>query len=246
MHIIHISDLYIGEKDGQNLDAVKMAENLLTTIAHINQLTPQPDLVLITGNITNNGSVESATHAREILDTLTSPYKLVCGPNDDRRTTLAVFDHACGNEVGGVVSYMVEGFPLRLIGLDSLGHNGTGGHICQKRLNWVNDRLEENQTQPTLIFMHHPPMKLGMDNVDAGGFNNAEYLGQIVNHYSNIKGIICGHLNFACHAGWNETTVSVAPSMGMASVLDDAKAPAYNLHHFTEDGDIVSRTVYLG
>lgn len=249
MQIIQISDLNIGEKGDDHPERLKMADNLLECIKHINQLTPQPDLLLITGNITHDGAPASAIHAREMLDTLNCPYKLVCGPQDDRRTTLAVFDHACANEVGGVVSYMVEGFELRMIGLDSLGHNGTGGHICQKRLHWVNDRLAENPDQPTLIFMHHPPMKLGMPAVDADGFNNAEVFGQLVKYYSNIKGILCGHINFACHAGWNETMVSSAPSMGMEPALDVAvggKAPAYNLHHFTQDGDLISRTVYLG
>ena len=241
MRIIHISDLNIGPKGDDAPARQKMAANLTDCVAHVNQLDAQPDLLLITGNITDDGSLEAAQHAREILDTLNCPYKLVCGPQDDRRTTLAVFDHACANEVGGVVSYLVEGYDLRLIGLDSLGHNGTGGNICQKRLHWVNDHLAGNQTQPTLIFMHHPPLKLGIANVDADGFNNADIFGQMVKHYSNIKGILCGHINFACHAGWNETVVSTAPSMGMGDT-----APGYNLHHVTEDGDLVSRTVYLG
>lgn len=249
MQIIQISDLHIGEKGDDTPERLKMAANLVECISHINQLTPQPDLLLITGNITHDGSVEAAMHAREMLDTLNCPYKLVCGPQDDRRTTLAVFDHACANEVGGVVSYMVEDFPLRMIGLDSLGHNGTGGNICQKRLHWVNDHLAEKPDQPTLIFMHHPPMKTGIAKVDVDGFNNAEIFGQMVKHYSNIKGILCGHINFASHTGWNETMVSSAPGMGMEAALEvevGGKAPAYNLHHFTPDGDLVSRTVYLG
>jgi 3',5'-cyclic AMP phosphodiesterase CpdA len=248
MRIVHISDLYICEKDSDDPAAIVMIENLRKCIAHFNALEPAPDLLLVTGNITSNGSIESAMHARELLDTLDFPYKLVCGPNDDRRTTLTVFDHACGNEVGGVVSYMVEGFALRLIGLDSLGHNGTGGHICQKRLNWVNDRLAENMTQPTAIFMHHPPMKTGIAKIDEDGFNNAEYFGQLVAHYSHIKAIFCGHINFACHTGWNETVVSSAPGMGINPMLDDegvADTPAYNLHRFTEYGDVISRTIYL-
>ncbi len=252
MRIVQISDLNIGAKGDENPAAKKMAENLQLTIANVNQLTPKPDLVLINGNITNDGSPESAAHARELLDTFEMPYKLVCGPQDDRRTTLGVFEHACANEVGGVVSYMVEGFDLRIIGLDSLGHNGTGGHICQKRLNWVNERLAENQTKPTLIFMHHPPMKLGMQAADAEGFNNADVFGQLVQHYSHIKAIFSGHVNFASHTCWNETVVSTAPSMGMESALDTMEtgeavsgAPAYNIHHYTEFGDLVSRTVYL-
>lgn len=252
MRIIQISDLHIAAKADESPAAITMSENLKKCISHINQLPRQLDLLLVTGNITSNGSIEAASHARELLDTLDCPYRLVPGPNDDRRTTLGVFDHACANEVGGVVSYMVEGFALRLIGLDSLGHNGTGGHICQKRLNWVHDRLAENPSQPTLIFMHHPPMETGIQAVDADGFNNSGYFGQLVAHFPNIKAVLCGHINFASHTGWNGSVVSTAPSMGMPPALDaavaggvTAEAPAYILHHFTENGDLVSRVIYL-
>lgn len=249
MYIAQISDLYIAPKNDETANAIKMVTNLKKCIAHINKRTVKPDLVLITGNITNNGSVDACIHARELLDQLDCTYKLVPGPNDDRRITLSIFEHACANEVGGVLSYVVNDYPLRLIGLDSMGHNGTGGFICPKRQDWLYGNLAEMPSQATLIFMHHSPINLGVSEIGEEPLGNALQLGQIISSFTNIKGIICGHVNFASHTSWHGTVISTAPSMGIPlahdSVEDVDDAPAYNMHHFTKNEDLVSRTIYL-
>lgn len=248
MRIVQISDLHIGEKGDDSPVSVKMLANVVKTITHINQLDPQPDLVVINGNITSNGTIEASMNAREVLDALNCPYKLVPGPNDERQNLFGTFaDKATANEVGGVLSYLVEGFPMRLIGLDSLGHHGVGGRVCPKRLNWLNTHLSSDTSVPTIIFTHHVPMKTGAAAADADGFENGENLGAVVAQYSNINRILCGHINLATHTAWQGTIVTSAPSMGMPSGLEEgeAPAPAYHLHQMGEHGDLVTRTVFV-
>jgi len=127
----------------------------------------------------------------EVLDALNCPYKLVPGPNDERQNLFGTFaDKATANEVGGVLSYLVEGFPMRLVGLDSLGHHGVGGRVCPKRLNWLNTHLSSDTSVPTIIFTHHVPMKTGAPAADADGFENGENLGAVVAQYSDNKPMV--------------------------------------------------------
>ena len=248
MRIVQISDLHIGKKGDDSPDAAKMLANVVSTVAHHNRLDPLPDLVVINGNVTAHGTLDASQHARELLDELHCTYKLVPGPNDNRQTLFDTFaDKATANEVGGVLSFLVDDFPIRLIGLDSLGHHGTGGRVCPKRLNWLNIHLSSDTQVPTVIFTHHVPMQIGEPAVDAGGFDNGDNLGMVVAQYDNVCCILCGHINLATHTAWNGTIVTSAPSMGMPSALDgdQTPAPAYHLHQMGEHGDLVTRTVYV-
>ena len=248
MRIVQISDLNIAAKGDDTPRSVTMLDNLVSAIASINQFAPSADLVLITGNITGDGSIEASMHAREILDGLKCPYKLVPGPNDDRQNLFGTFaDKAVANEVGGVLSYVVQGFPIRCIGLDSLGHHGVGGRVCPKRLNWLNEHLASDVTIPTVIFTHHIPVSVGLPT-DVEPFDNGDQLGAVIAQYSNVKRLLCGQINVAVHVGWHGTIVTSAPSMGMASGLADEGGiqAAYHLHDLTDQGELVTRSVPVG
>ena len=255
MLIVQISDLHIVEKGQKTLGIAPMAQNLQKCVAHINQLNPKPDLVLATGDITNDTSLEQAQYARQLLDQLNCPYFIIPGNHDNRQVLLDVFGESiCPGNVDGMINYVLEDYPIRMIGIDSTKPKTVGGDMCQKRLQWLDDRLAEDTQKPTIIFMHHPPIKVGVLEADFDGFAGADMLGEIIEKHTNIERIICGHIHLPTHTKWHGTIISTAPSMGMQLGLDLTmekasefilEAPGYQLHHLTEHGDIITHTVYV-
>ncbi len=253
MLIVHISDSHIAGRNKKAYDIAPTAENLAACVDHINQLLPKPDLVLVTGDITYSGLVEETEHAADLLDKLNYPYYLVPGNHDNRSTLWSVFgQHACPSKDSNFINYVVEGYDIRFIGMDSSIPDAPGGEIDPKRCHWLEKQLAIESKKPTIIFMHHPPAKCGVLETDEDGFIGAERLGEIIAKYTNIEGILCGHIHLAAHLGWRNTVISCAPSMGLQLGLDLTltrpsefilEAPGYLLHYFTPEANLVTHLI---
>lgn len=255
MLIAHLSDTHINDEGKPAYGVAPTAENLVRCIEHINQLNPQPDIVLVTGDITYSGRREEAHYAARLLNKLRAPYCIVPGNHDERKSLQDVFSECAGNAAqGDFFSYVVEGYPVRFIGMDSSSPDGPGGEISTAQAAWLAEMLAKEQIQPTVIFMHHPPVRFGVPETDEDGFNDAQLLGDILDRYSNVLSIFCGHIHLAAHTDWHGTVVSTAPSMGLQLTLDlrltgpsefVLEAPGYCLHYYTPEKNLVTYTVFV-
>ncbi len=253
MLIAQISDSHIAAPDKLTYGIVPMAQNLARCVDHINRLMPKPDLVLMTGDVANDWRQDQTELAKSILDGLHCPYYVVPGNHDDRAVIWDVFGGAaCPAKPDGFINYVIDGFPVRMIGIDTLESGQSGGVLCDTRLGWIADRLADDQTTPTVLFMHHPPLKLAVPETDVDGFVGSEALGALISNAPNVKRILCGHIHLLTHTLWNGTIVTTAPSMGMQLALDLTQAkpskflktdPGYVLHHLTADNHLVTHCI---
>jgi 3',5'-cyclic AMP phosphodiesterase CpdA len=255
MLIAQISDPHITPLGKKAYGIAPTAKNLTRVIDHINQLNPKADLVLITGDITNNFTLEGAEHAAFLLSKLNCPYYIIPGNHDDRKNLNSVFgDKICPLTNDGFINHVIDEYDISLIGLDSLKLGEPGGELCKNRLDWLEMALAKQSEKPVVIFMHHPPIKCSVLETDIDGFDGAEEFGDIVEKYANIEAIICGHIHLPTHSRWRGTIVSTAPSTGMQLGLDlTMKRPSefylnasgYLLHHYTKEKNIITHTIYV-
>ncbi len=250
MLIAHLSDLHLLASAAPTCGVAPMAENLARCVASVNRLSARPDLVLITGDVTQDGTLEQAEHAASILSELAMPFYLVPGNHDRRDTLWEVFSGtACPERQDRFCSYVIDGYPVRIIALDSTREGQPGGELCPARARWLAARLREDQGRPTIIAMHHPPMKLGVPETDIDGFVGADRLQRMVAGHDNIERILCGHIHLHTHARWAGTVVTTCPSPGMALAYElesgadsgfFSSEPAYLLHHRPGQGALVT------
>ena len=255
MLIAQISDTHIPIQGAKTYNIAPMAENLARCIEHINNSSPQPDIVLLTGDITNKGLMEEFEHSALLLSQLKMPFYVIPGNHDNREGVWNSFrGQACPAKNDNFIHYVIEDYALRLIALDSTIPYSSNGEICELRANWLDQRLAENNEKPTLIFMHHPPVKCGVIETDIDCFVGEERLGDVIEKYSNIEAIICGHIHTPIHTRWRGTIISTAPSMGMRLLLDlnlecdkfILEDPTYQLHYWTEDNNLITHTISVG
>lgn len=255
MLIAHISDTHVSTPGLKTCGVAPMAENLLRCVESINALEPRPDLVLHSGDVTDTATGAETQNAADILSRLSMPLFVVPGNHDDRKIVSEVFgDKVCPTNDDGFADYVVEGFPLRIIALDTLDPGRPGGCLTETRMNWLKARLNEGGRGPTIIVAHHPPVKLGVPESDQDGFAGAEDLGEIVAAHPNIERFLCGHIHLHTTARWSGTVVTTAPSTGMQLTLDLTQKhkskfllsdPAYLLHHWTPGGVLVTHPIEL-
>lgn len=256
MLIAQISDLHV-LADGTLLNGVVDTEvALAAAIEHIGALDPRPDIVLATGDLTQDGLPEDYALLRSAFDRLAMPVYVIPGNHDNRTHLRAAFaDRGYLPETGEFLHYAVDRHPLRLIGLDTVIPDNVGGQMCSARLRWLEDRLSEQPDRPTVIFMHHPPFATGIAFMDRPAFGGAEDLEALIGRFPRVQLVTCGHVHRAIQTRWAGTLAAVAPSIVFQMALElseDAPSafvvepPALSLHLWRGGGGPTIVTSLIG
>jgi len=215
--IAQITDVHIGFDRG-NPDEL----NMLRLRAVIDRLVTgpnRPDLLLMTGDLTEAGDQDSYARLAEAVRICPFPVWPMVGNHDERADLLAAFPQTPSH--GGFVHYVLDLPGLRLIVLDTLQPGRHGGAFCEARVAWLRDQLARDAATPTYIAMHHPPFESGITWLDSAASEPwiARFAGAVAG-FSQLRGIIAGHLHRTIHTQWNGLSISVCNSTAPAVGLD--------------------------
>jgi 3',5'-cyclic AMP phosphodiesterase CpdA len=253
--IAQITDMHIKPEGALAYKRVDTAGFLARAVDHILHLDPRPDVVLATGDLVDRGTAEEYQRLRHLLVPLPMPVYLIPGNHDDREAMRREFADHLYMPRDGFIQYVVDDGPVRLIALDTLIPGKGGGRVDAERIAWLDARLAEAPTKPTLLFMHHPPFMTGIAYMDAIGLDGADNLAQVVRRHVQVERVACGHLHRSIQSRWAGTVASTAPSTAHQVVLDvreDAdlgftlEPPSYALHLWREGLGLVSHVAIVG
>lgn len=255
MLIAQITDPHIklpGKLAYQRVDTAAM---LARCVDAINGLDPQPDLIVITGDLVDLGQAEEYAHLKSLLAPLRQPIVVVPGNHDDREALRTAFAGDGYLPADGFLQFVIEDrYPLRIIGLDTLIPGEGRGELCVGRLAWLAETLAAEPGRPTLLLMHHPPFLSGIGHMDEIGLSGRQAFAEIVGRHAQIEAILCGHLhrNIQTSVGGRRTLTCPSPAHQVALALrPDAPScfcmepPGYMLHWW-RDGQLVSHVAAIG
>lgn len=253
MLIAQISDCHIVEPGKTFVDRVDSAQGLRAAIDTIEALDLQPDLVLATGDLVNDGRAQQYDHLMSIVARLPMPVVPVVGNHDDRTELRQRFDLLPDGGPDDPIDYVIDDYPVRIVVLDTTIAGRHDGALDAEQLAWLDRELGRRPDQPTLVVQHHPPVESGIAWMDTEcGFDGSgEAL--IVARHPQVHGVVAGHVHRAFHRRWAGTVVTVCPSTASPLVLEfGADPPSYTnepvgllLHRF-DGNSIVSHVVPTG
>jgi Icc protein len=214
MIVAQITDLHVVAKDRLCYRKVPTNAQLAQAVAHINSLDPRPDAVIASGDLTDHGRPDEYNLLREILSALIPPVFVIPGNHDRREVMLEAFAGAdyLPPPDAPFVQYAIDKYPLRLIGLDTSVPGHHHGMMCEERLRWLDATLSARPDSPTLIFMHHPPFRTGVQWMDASGLHGGRMMENVVRRHRQVVRVACGHIHRPIHAAWAGTIASTSPS----------------------------------
>jgi Icc protein len=225
-------------------------------VAAVLALDPQPDCVLVTGDLADCGLPEEYAIVRDALGALPMPVYAVPGNHDRREAFVAALRaHYPHLPATGFQHYVVEDFPVRMIGLDTVIAGQDGGEICAEREAWLAERLAEGQGRPTLIFMHHPPFRVAVDGMDVMPCRVSPGFAQLIARHPEIERIVCGHYHRPIQLRFAGTIGYVAPGTAHQVALDLRRGqenrfilepPAFALHVWDREAGLVSHLQPIG
>ena len=208
---------------------------------------PNPDAVLISGDLADHAADGEYEQVRELAARLEAPLYVLPGNHDDRGVLRRHFDlPGAGDEP---VQYAAEVGPLRLVVLDSKRPGEERGELDADRLGWLEATLAAAPAMPTLLALHHQPLALGIPAFDDFGLPAADRraLGEIVEAHPQVRRIVAGHAHRTVYAELGGRSVLAAPSTYVQSRLDFATEevelsddPTGFVVHAWLDGELVS------
>jgi len=158
MLIAQLSDLHVRPRGELYQDVVDSNEMVARAIEHLNRLDRRPDLVLVTGDLVDEGHPSEYAMVRDLLGKLGVPYLVIPGNHDHRENFRAAFADHNYMPQQGPVHYCIDDYEIRIVGLDSSVPGKHHGHIDADGLSWLSSILEQAREKPTLLMMHHPPL----------------------------------------------------------------------------------------
>lgn len=256
MLIAQITDTHIKLPGKLAYKKVDTAAMLRRCVDELLKLKPQPDLILLTGDLVDLGRPEEYDHLKSILSPLRQRIIAIPGNHDERNAMRDAF--ASGGylpQTGRFLQFAIDGeYPLRVIGLDTLIPGQGGGELCAERLNWFDEALRDNPTAPTLVLMHHPPFVTGIGHMDKIGLKGRDEFTAIVARHPQIQLILCGHLHRVIRADIGGRPALTCPSPAHQVALDiDPEAPScFRMEppgfmlHWWHDSRLVTHTACIG
>jgi 3',5'-cyclic AMP phosphodiesterase CpdA len=215
--IAQITDTHIGF-DRDNPDEYNMVR-LRAVLERLATGPNRPDMLLLTGDLTEFGDAASYVRLAEAVGICAFPAWPMVGNHDEREALLAGFPQT--PQAGGFVQYALEFERFRLLVLDTLDPGRHGGAFCEVRAAWLAGQLADRPDVPTLIAMHHPPFAAGVDWLDSDMREPwiARFSATVQGH-PQVKAVISGHLHRTIHTSWNGIHLTVCSSTAPAVGLD--------------------------
>ena len=255
MLIAHLTDTHIRAPGVIAMGRVDTNAMLRTAITDLMRRDPAPDVVIVTGDLIDQGTPDEYAALRDLLSPLRQPVFLIPGNHDHRENLRAAFpDHGYLPD-GPFLQYAIDEYPLRLIALDSHVPGASHGELCPERLSWLERTLAATPDKPTILFLHHPPFPTGLDGMDAIACRDGDALGRIVERHPNIERVLCGHVHRSIQVRWRGTLGCVAPGTAHQVALDlqperpamyNLEPPCYMLHLWRETTGVISHTAFTG
>jgi len=234
---------------------IDTAACLARAVAALNALDPQPDVTVVTGDLSDHGGAEEYANLRTLLAPLAMPVYLILGNHDSRDGLRAAFGADGYLPADGFLHYAVEGRELRIVALDTHVPGDHGGLLCAERLGWLDRTLAAAPHQPTLVMMHHPPFATGIEHMDRHALKNPGDFAEIVRCHPQVERILCGHLHRTIDHRFAGTIAGTCPSTAHQLVLDinpgsparfTFEPPGYQLHFWRDGVGLVSHTAVFG
>lgn len=237
MKVIHLSDTHLVGGD-RMLYGGNPRKRLAQAVDSIQSEHGDAACVVITGDLTHWGEAAAYDSLAKELARLSMPVHLLLGNHDDPAAFARAFP-AVEISPEGFVQFAQQTPQGWFLGLDTHHPDLPEGRYCAARRAWLTEQLQRTEGA-VYLFMHHPPLPVGMDGLDRSKLQEAEALAAVLApHQDRIRHLFFGHLHRAVCGQWRGISFSGMRGLNHQMALDlagqaqgvaaDLAAPAYGV-----------------
>ena len=254
--IVQLTDLHLFADPHERLHGIPTRASFRDVLELVFSDNLGFDGMVITGDLSHDERRETYEAIRELLGSRLDVCRIIPGNHDDRRLIREVFPELVSAGDGPLTFSTAIGC-WQLIGLDSHDPGEVSGRIDSEQLRWLGEELASHSEEPTILFIHHPPVSVEVAWLDNIGLQEPEGLRELVTNSPQVKIVSAGHVHHEFAGRLGHAVVYTTPSTGVQIVpagvqfvpagdgpVYDPVPPGYRLF-VLDDGEFQTEIVRL-
>jgi 3',5'-cyclic-AMP phosphodiesterase len=254
MLIAHLSDPHLCPAGTLYQSVIDTTPRFAEALAQAARFAP--DLLVLSGDLTEHGDAESYALARRLLGDFPAPVLAIPGNHDERnrfRHGLSGLPNLIPLPASGPLHACSDG-SLRLIGLDVTVPGADHGQVTPDHAAWLEATLSAAPATPTLLVLHQPPFATGIDFIDDYRTFGEDLLARVLSRHPQVIRLLAGHVHRFTMTSFAGRPALTAPSVAssLAFRLSPGAEPAFlveppaMLLHLWRDGGLITHVQPVG
>lgn len=197
-----------------------------------------PDLVVLTGDLAEDGQPEAYAFLRGQLETLGAPVLTIPGNHDDAEAQAAAFA-----ETAVEAPFIRDAGDWRIILLNSAAPGRIDGLLSDATLLGLAAGLEEVDAH-VLVALHHQPLPTGSPWIDRYALQEADAFWSVIDRHEQVRAVCWGHIHHEVVAKRGSVQLLGTPSTaanslpGQERFTADPAGPACRWLKLSDDGRV--------
>lgn len=240
--LVQITDCHIFAAAGDCLRGVNTRHSFEAVSKAVIDNSGHLDLLLATGDLSQDGSAESYTYLAQKIDAMGTATFWLPGNHDEVDVLKEQF---IGQQIHATKHVLIVDWQIVL--LDSTIRGEVHGRVPETQLEFLDHCLRAHPAKHALVCLHHQALDTGSLWIDQKGLRDSDQLRENIARYDNIRGVLWGHVHQETHqtiAGveWMSTPSScVQFKPDSREFAIGTEAPGYRHLNLYADGRIKTR-----
>lgn len=236
LRVLQLTDPHLMASAEGELLGVNTRDSLDAVIAEVLKSHGQPDLILATGDLAQDGSEEAYRVLGERFNVFTGESAWMAGNHDNSARLASVAE-----SYGAAGRHIIQG-GWQFILLDSSVPGKVHGELAESELAFLAQVLEQNPDLPALVTLHHHPVDISADWMRDIGLWNRDEFWQVIDRFPQVKVVLWGHIHQEFEQHRNGVQLLATPSTciqfttGSRQFSVEDRAPGYRWFEFQGSG----------
>lgn len=190
LRIAQITDIHLFFDEKMELLGVNTRESFHAVIELLQAAPRFPDLVLLTGDLSQDRTEASYYYIADALKFLNVPIYCIPGNHDDGEMMKRVYPY--GN-ISALKNIVLNQWNIILLNSQKVG--AVEGYLARTELDFLKECLMRYPTHRAIIVFHHHPVFVGSKWLDNLWLTNADELWSVISQFPQVHTILFGHVH---------------------------------------------------
>jgi len=239
VQLVQITDCHIFASADEKLHGLNTRDSFEAVKSAVVASGANLDLLLATGDLSQDGSAESYRYLAQQFDGFTAQTFWLTGNHDE----IGILENHFNGKQIQAAKHILAG-AWQIVMLDSTISGEVHGRLAESQLSFLDTALKQYPERHALVCLHHQALETGSEWIDTKGLRDAAQFRARLAKHDNVRAVLWGHVHQETHqtidgVEWMSTPSScVQFKPGSKDFALGEEAPGYRQLSLNPDGSL--------